>query len=204
MLGAGQTVSGRLDTGDPQLPDDSYFDLYEYRGQPGETIVVTLRSSDFNAYLQGGLASGATVTVEDSDNNGAGGTDARLSVTIGPTGLYRIRANSFTGGESGAYTLSLQSDIAASAGGANVLGAGQTVSGRLDTGDPQLPDDSYYDLYEHRGQPGETIVVTLRSSDFDAYLQGGPASGATVTVEDSDNNGAGGTNARLSVTIVSS
>ena len=47
-------VQDRLDTGDAQLDDDSFFDLYEYRGQPGETIVVTLRSSDFDAFLQGG------------------------------------------------------------------------------------------------------------------------------------------------------
>ena len=30
---AGQTISGRLDTSDGRLQDDSYFDLYEYRGQ---------------------------------------------------------------------------------------------------------------------------------------------------------------------------
>jgi len=65
-------VDGRLDTGDAQLTDDSYFDLYVYRGQPGEAIVVTLRSSDFDAYLQGGSASGADVTMEDSDDDGAG------------------------------------------------------------------------------------------------------------------------------------
>ena len=111
-IGPGQTVNGRLDTGDAQLPDNSFFDLFEYRGQPGEVIVVTLRSSDFDAYLQGGPDLEATV--EDSDNNGAGGTDARLSVTLGPSGLYRIRANSLGAGETGAYTLNLQSESAVS------------------------------------------------------------------------------------------
>jgi len=92
-IGPGQTVSGSLGTGDAQLDDDSFFDLYEYRGQPGEVIVVTLRSSDFDTFLQGGPASGADLTVEDSDDDGAGGTDSRLSVTLGPSGLDRIRAN---------------------------------------------------------------------------------------------------------------
>ena len=200
-IGPGQTVNGRLDVGDQQLTDDSYFDLYEYRGQPGEAIVVTLRSSDFDAYLQGGSASGADIAVEDTDDDGAGGTDARMSVTIGSSGVYRIRANSFGAGQTGAYTLSLQSETAASGGVGNIVSAGQTVSGRLDTSDSQLTDDSYFDLYEYRGQPGEAIVVTLRSSDFDAYLQGGPVSGADVAVEDSDDDGGGGTEARLSVTI---
>ncbi len=203
-INAGQTVNGRLDASDAQLTDDSYFDLYEYRGQPGETIVVTLRSSDFDAYLQGGPASGTDLTVEDSDDDGAGGTDARMSVTVGPSGVYRIRANSFGAGQGGAYTISLQSENATGGGGPNVLRAGQTVSGRLDTSDSQLTDDSYFDLYEYRGRPGETIVVTLRSPDFDAYLQGGPASGDDVTVEDSDDDGAGGTDSRMSVTVGSS
>ena len=43
-IGPNQTVNGRLDTSDAQLTNDSYFDLYEYRGQPGEEIVVTLRA----------------------------------------------------------------------------------------------------------------------------------------------------------------
>ena len=146
-IGPGQTVNGRLERSDALLDDDSYFDLYEYRGQPGEAIVVILRSSDFDAFLQGGPASGADVSVEDSDDDGAGGTDARLSVTLGPSGLYRIRANSYGAGETGAYTLSLQSDDAASSAGANVLDAGQTVSGRLDASAAQLAADSYFDLY---------------------------------------------------------
>lgn len=200
-IGPGQTVNGRLDTSDGLLTDESYFDLYEYRGQPGEAIVVTLRSSDFDAYLQGGPASGGDMTVEDTDDDGAGGTDARLSVTIGPSGVYRIRANSFGGGQTGAYSLSLESDNPSAGGGANILRAGQTVSGRLDTSDGQLTDDTYFDLYEYRGQPGEVIGVTLRSADFDAYLQGGPPSGPDIAVEDNDDDGAGGTDARLSVTL---
>jgi len=203
-IGAGQTVSGRLETSDGQLTDDSFFDLYEYRGQPGEAIIVTLRSSDFDAYLQGGPAAGTDVTVEDTDDDGAGGTDARLSVTIGPSGVYRIRANSLEAGRTGSYTLSLQSDAALGSGGVNILTAGQTVSGRLDASDSQLTDESYFDLYEYRGRPGEALVVTLRSSAFDAYLQGGTTSGSDPNMEDFDDDGAGGTDSRLSVTIGSS
>ncbi len=203
-LVAGQTVTGRLDTADAQLDDDSYFDLYEYRGQPGEVIVVTLRSSDFDAYLQGGAAQGADLNSQDSDDDSAGGTDARMSVTIGSSGVYRIRANSLGAGKTGAYTLNLQSESAGSGGGVSALSAGQTVAGRLDTADPQLGDDSYFDLYEYRGQPGEAIIVTMRSPDFDAYLQGGPAQGSDLTNDDSDDDGAGGTDARISVTIGSS
>jgi Putative metallopeptidase len=207
-LRAGETVSGRLDASDAQLSDESFYDLYEYRGQPGEAIVVTLRSSDFDAYLQGGPASGSDLSPDDTDDDGAGGTDARLTATVGATGVYRIRANSLGAGQSGAYTLTLESNTAGggatgggATGGGSTLRAGQTVSGALSSSDGRLTDDSYFDLYEYRGQAGESIVVTLRSSDFDAYLQGGPASGADISVEDSDDDGAGGTDARLSATV---
>lgn len=200
-IGPGQTVNGRLDTGDTRLTDDSFFDLYEYRGQPGEAIIVTLRSADFNAYLQGGPASGTDITVADSDNNGAGGTDARLSVTIGPSGLYRIRANSLGAGETGAYTLSLQSESAASSGGAVVVDAGQTVAGRLDTSDPQLPDDSHYDIYYYDGSPGERLLITLTSPDFDTFLRWGQGVGVAFEATLTDDDGGENTNSQLEVSL---
>lgn len=199
---AGQTISGALQPGDGELVDDSYFDLYEYRGQPGEALVVTLRSSDFDAYLQGGPADGADMDVADEDDDGAGGTDARMTVTVGATGVYRIRANSYGGGQTGSYTLTVTSDRpAAASSGATPITAGQTVTGSLDTSDSRLTDDSYFDLYAYRGQAGETVVVTLRSSDFDAFLQGGPSSGGSIDVEESDDDGAGGTDSRITATI---
>lgn len=202
---AGQTISGSLQPGDGELVDDSYFDLYEYRGQPGESLVVTLRSSDFDAYLQGGPADGLDLDVADEDDDGAGGTDARMSVTIGSTGIYRIRANSYGGGQTGSYTLAVTSDRpAASSNGAVQLSAGQSVSGALDTSDRILTDDSYFDLYEYRGQAGETITVTLRSSDFDTFLQGGPPAGDQVDVQETDDDGAGGTDSRITATLGSS
>lgn len=199
---AGQTVTGSLQAGDGELVDDSYFDLFEYRGQPGEALVVTLRSSDFDAYLQGGPAEGSDLDVTDEDDDGAGGTDARMTVTIGASGVYRIRANSYGGGQTGAYTLSVTSDRpAAAASGTTQLRAGQTVSGALDNSDPRLSDDSFFDLYEYRGQPGETITVTLRSPDFDAFLQGGVLSGGEVDVQESDDDSAGGTDSRITATL---
>lgn len=207
---AGQTITGSLQAGDGELTDDSYFDLYEYQGRPGEGLVVTLRSSDFDAFLQGGPAEGADMDAVDQDDDGAGGTDAQLNVTIGSTGVYRIRANSYGAGQTGSYTLTVTSDSPAAgtatgtASGAAQLRAGQTVSGDLSTSDRRLTDDSYFDLYEYRGQPGETVVVTLRSSAFDTFLQGGAPSGGEFTIDETDDDGAGGTDSRITATLGSS
>ena len=107
-IGAGQAVNGRLASSDPSLSDGSHYHVYEYRGSPGERIQITLRSGDFDTFLSGGPLQGGDVAVEDSDDDGAGGTDSMLEVTVGPSGAYGIRANSYSDGETGAYTLSGQ------------------------------------------------------------------------------------------------
>lgn len=200
-IAAGQTLNGRLESGDGLLEDDSFFDLFEYRGQPGEQIVITLRSSDFDAFLQGGPADGNDMSVEDNDDDSGGGTDAQITTRVGTSGVYRIRANSYGGGQTGAYTLTVESELGAAASGLTPIGAGQSVSGSLDTSDTELGDGSYFDIYEYRGQPGEAIIVTMRSNDFDAYLQGGPPSGEDLSPEDSDDDSAGGTDALMNGTV---
>jgi hypothetical protein len=205
-IAAGQTVSGRLDASDPKMDDDSHFDLYVYRGQPGESIVVTMRSSDFDAYLGGGTLAGGDLDQSDSDDDGAGGTDARLSVEVGPTGVYAIRANSLEGNTTGAYTLMVQSTSGGAStapGGVRTIRAGEVASGRLLASDPRLSDDSHYHSYRISGAAGEKFLITLTSDDFDAYLRWGRDSGGTFESLEYDDDSAGGTNARLEVTLTS-
>jgi hypothetical protein len=200
---ADQNIRGRLETTNPKLPDGSFYDLYLYRGRPGERIRVTMRSSDFDAYLSGGSFAGGSLNIADTDDDSDGGTDARMEVTIGADGLYAIRANSLFTGVTGAYTLLVESLAPSSQGGAapGYIEAGQTVQGRLHSGSRVRSDDSYYDLYLYQGSPGERIVIRMRSSSFDTYLSWGPWDGRQVSVEANDDDGDGGTDSRLEVTI---
>ncbi len=203
---AGQTISGRLEASDPRLSDGSYYDLYRYEGRAGDRIVITMRSDAFDTHLSWGRLAGSTFTADESDDDGAGGTDSRLTVTVGSGGSYGIRANSFDGDETGAYTLTVELVGGASApapgsAGAMEIAAGQTIHGRLDGSDPRLSDDSHYDLYVYRGSPGEEISITMRSSDFDTYLSGGSIRGGDFQAQDSDDDGAGGTDSRLIATL---
>ena len=205
-IAAGQTIAGRLDATDPKLDDDSHYDVYVYRGRPGEAIVVTMRSSDFDAYLAGGTMAGASLDQDDSDDDGAGGTDARMSVTVGPTGLYAIRANSLESDVTGAYTLMIQATAGAgntAAGGVRTIRAGEVANGRLAASDPRLSDDSYYHAYRLSGAAGEKFLITLTSDDFDAFLRWGRDSGGSFESLEYDDDSAGGTNARLEVTLAS-
>ncbi|HEX2091065.1 MAG TPA: DUF4344 domain-containing metallopeptidase, partial [Longimicrobiaceae bacterium] len=203
----GQTVSGRLTASDPVLSDNSHYHLYVYRGRPGEQVLVTLRSSDFDAYLAWGRLSGDEFNQEQSDDDSGGGTNAQLVGTVGSSGTYAIRANTLRAGEVGSYTLSVQPVGAVAQrqptvpAGALTVSAGQTVSGTLTRSDPMLSDSSYYDQYMYRGRPGDRLQITLRSSDFDAYLRWGRLDGTQVQAEAYDDDGAGGTDAQLSVTV---
>ncbi|HYW11269.1 MAG TPA: DUF4344 domain-containing metallopeptidase, partial [Longimicrobium sp.] len=201
---AGETVSGTLASSDTRLDDGSFFDLYTYRGTPGERITVTMSSSAFDAYLSGGTIRGGSITPEASNDDGAGGTNARMEAVVGTGGEFGIRANSIAANSTGAYTLRIESGGGGGGGTqttAGVIRAGAPVQGRLANGDPKLSDESFYDLFTYQGTPGEQIEVTLSSSDFDAYLGGGEDEASAVNGVDHDDDGAGGTNSQLRVTV---
>ena len=201
-LRKGVTGSGALSTSDSKLDDDSFYDMWTYRAQAGENLRITLRSSDFDAYLAVGKMDGDEFESEETDDDGAGGTDAQVKLTIGEAGVYHIRVNSLGADEKGSYTLLLEdgpASVPATVQGSLTLGS--SVSGSLSESDPILDDDSHYDLWTYRGRSGETIRMTLRSGGFDAYLSFGQMEGEDFTEQSSDDDGAGGTDAKLTVTL---
>lgn len=124
------TYSGQmLETGDCFFEDGSFFDaFFVFSTLP---CTVTLRSPAFNAglYVYASEQTGFTF-VDGADNVGVG-ADATVSLTScssGPNGLMFL-TNSFTGGESGPYTLTFTLQ-----GGAS-LHAGASSSG---TSHPQV------------------------------------------------------------------
>lgn len=208
----GQTVRGTLDASDGKAEDDSYFDTWTYAGPAGQPITITLRSSDFDAYLGWGQVVAGDWESAESDDDGAGGTDARLQVTPDGNGGYSIRVNTLGAGETGAYTLMVEAGNGGKpsrpvAGGgvrravAGAIAAGQTVRGSLDAGDPKADDDSYYDAWTYQGRAGERLVITLRSSDFDAYLNVGEGQGDAFSSLQTDDDSQGGTDARVQITL---
>ena len=114
----GETLQGTLAGSDPTLGDGSHYDLYAYSGSPGETVVFTMRSADFDAYLAVGQIQGNDISADETDDDSAGGTDAEITVVLGPSGQIGVRANSLSAGQTGRYTLQ-----AASLGGGSGRGS---------------------------------------------------------------------------------
>lgn len=105
VLNRGEETRGRLEESDPQAEDESYYDEYEVRGRPGERVTLVMRSADFDAFLAAGSGAGALWRQTMGDDNGAGGTDSRLVVTLPETGRIVVRANSLDPRKTGAYRI---------------------------------------------------------------------------------------------------
>ncbi|MEO7646622.1 MAG: caspase family protein [Gemmatimonadaceae bacterium] len=101
-------MTGTLETSDPQFPDKSHYDQWTYDGRRGERIQITLESSAFDAYLLLARQNGESVEPLEQDDDGAGGTNARIIVELPADGTFLVMANSFGEGAVGAYTLRVE------------------------------------------------------------------------------------------------
>lgn len=105
-IACGQTVFGELEPSDCALDDGSFADFHEFPGTAGQTVTVTMTSGSVDAYL---FLLDPNDSVIGEDDDGAGGTNARISnVTLNVSGSFAIVANSLTGGETGPYSVTLQ------------------------------------------------------------------------------------------------
>jgi hypothetical protein len=188
----GQTLQGQLDTGSLKLDDGSYYDLYRYDSPGNETIVITLSSSDFDAFLMVGTLENNTFNNLGNDDDGGGGTDSRLEVTLSAAGAYYFRANTISADETGSYTIGLTSAGSAPARAASTgpsvkdLKIGETIAGQLNASNEVLEDGSYAQRYRVRLAQGQQVEIDEGD------------------VVGNDDDSAGGTDARIEFTATKS
>lgn len=218
-LSLGTPATGELRQGDEVLEDESFADTWRFQGRAGQQLDVTLRSPDFDAYLVVGRLRNGEFSSLESDDDAAGGTDSKVSLTLDTSGEYLVRANTLFKNKTGRYTLLVAEaggpvmvEAPATGAGGNPLvsstpGArmplvlGQELSGSLGAGDDKISDGSYADIWVYQGRRGETLTMIQRSRDVDSYLTFGAAENGRWTWQTADNNGAGGKDSRLVVTL---
>lgn len=208
VIRPGESVSGRLSASDPTLGDGSHYDVWRFPVQARHRYRVTLRSDDFDAYLSVGANTAEECGDCTNDDDGAGGTDALVEFTGRADGTFQIRANSFDGGQMGSYQLTLEDvGVAEEHTGHNdapdagtPIQAGEVVTGTLARGDRKM-DNSYTDTWTYNGREGETIRVTLRSTDFDTYVTLGEYENGECTGMDGDDDSGGGTDSQITAEL---
>jgi S1-C subfamily serine protease len=115
LLGGGQpaqpiapnrAVDGQLNAESGKLPsDNSFFDAYTFEGKAGQRIIIEMTSSEVDSYLILLTPDGQDLA---HDDDGGGGSNARLVTALPADGTYTVLANSYRPGETGQYNLQLR------------------------------------------------------------------------------------------------
>lgn len=106
VIRPGEPATGILGPGSERFEDGTYVDYYVLHGAEGERVTIRLQSDDFDAYLF--LLSADNEVLAQDDDSGGGG-NALLRHTLPYTGAYRVAVNTLFAGESGSYTLTVES-----------------------------------------------------------------------------------------------
>lgn len=211
-LELGGEFTGALSTSDYASPEDHLLEAWELEGRAGESVTVDLLSEAFDAHL---YVTGPGLARTLSDDDGAGGCNARLSVTFLENGTFRVVASSFAG-ETGTYRIRVteRPEPAPSYGCGDVnpdvlaglptdgrtLALGSLEAGVLGPASRIVQDGRPGEAWLLEGSTGERLSVVLESDDFDAYLYlGGPGLGEILT----DDDGAGDLDSMIDVTLPS-
>ncbi len=105
----GRALEGTLDPSDFELADGSYVDEWIISAARTDTLVVTLASTDFDAFLSvGATVDGQFVAYSSNDDAAPPSKDARVVMIPPSSGEYVIRANSISPTAIGRYTLRVE------------------------------------------------------------------------------------------------
>ncbi|TVQ19252.1 MAG: serine protease [Leptolyngbya sp. DLM2.Bin15] len=166
----GAAISGQLDSDSNVLPfDNSYFNVYNFDGRAGQRIVIDMSSNEFDTFLILLDPNGVDIM---QDDDGGGGTNSKIEMTLPANGTYTIFANSYQPGETGRYSLRLQESGSASTTRPSPSnGFILNEQGRLGPGSLILQEDgSYYQEHTFYGTSGQTVTISMESNEFDTYL----------------------------------
>lgn len=107
VVSEGLTVEGVLDGASPLYFDDTPCLPYVFDLEAGETVVLSLRSEDFDADLRVGTVDEDGLFRSTDSDDGGGGLDAEYTLTAPEAGRYGVLANTLDG-TPGRFTLSLR------------------------------------------------------------------------------------------------
>ncbi|NJO86360.1 MAG: hypothetical protein HC818_07385 [Synechococcaceae cyanobacterium RM1_1_27] len=171
---ASQTISGQLDETARVNPlDDSYIQDHPLTVQSGDILIAAMNSADFDTYLAVRDSSDQIIA---SDDDSGPDVNSFMAVRFPSAGSYTIEASSFEGGETGDYELGY------------TLGSvewEQTIASRLGEGSARHPsDESWMEEHALEARGGRALLVSMTSTEIDAYLEVLDAQGEVIASND--------------------
>jgi hypothetical protein len=192
-----------LPVGDRELPggervmDSRYAEAWALEGRAGESVTITLESTAFDAYL---FVIGPGLGEVLSDDDSAGELNSMITVKFAEDGMYTVVATSVVDMATGTYTIRVTQplDLNELPTGERVAEIGGTMDGYLTATDPVIGEGRHGQAWSLSGSAGQTIIVDLISTEFDAYLMlVGPGIDEPIV----DDDGGDDLNSRLSVAL---
>jgi hypothetical protein len=196
-LTVGQIAQGSITSMDPANAEGQRFDDWRVPLKARHRYRVVMRSRAFDAFVAVGRGAGSAFAMSVSDDDAGGNTDASAFFVPGADGEYVVRARGLSGEATGAYTLAVTDEGEVQPLRAQLITVGQAVSAQIDANDPMTDDGKQVDYYRFAARAGRRYAVTMLAQSFDAYLEGGSGANGVFTKERSNDDGGGGTNARL-------
>ena len=190
-----------LATTDCHLENDAFADFWtlEITTATAGQVQVDLLSATFDTYVGLLGPTGAVLAENDDHATSVGAPFYDLSSRVVQTlaaGRYTIVATSFNPQTTGAYQLSAGPGLLCPEEG--VVALGTSTTGQALAVDDCSYDEYFADAYVVRVSTANPVTFTLTSPDFDAYLTLLDPSG---NVMHNDDDGAGGTDAQISVPL---
>ncbi|HEX2642753.1 MAG TPA: fibronectin type III domain-containing protein [Thermoanaerobaculia bacterium] len=172
----GQTRSGTLNADDCFFEETdgstSAVDVYTFQGTSGQTVTVSMTSSQVDSYLW--LFDPLENDTQDDD--GAGGNNARITQTLNRSGEWTIWANTAAGNQTGNYSITL---ACTGGGGGGVPSAPtnlQVVSTSSDEVDLSWTDNSSnetgFEVQIREGSGAFTSLGTVGANSAGATASG--------------------------------
>lgn len=199
-LKIGEAKEGVLDDGSALLQDGPIevpYQLFTFAGRR-QRVRVAVRSGAFDAAMRITRVTAAGEEEVGTDDDSGGGTDAQM--TFVATGDFRIYAKPLEADKAGPFTVSI-SEVQVRAVASRPLTIGQTIEATIESNDPELDDGRNFHQYAVTARPGERLIITLRSSAFDAFLDWGSVGPGGFESSTTDDDSGGDTDARLEVVM---
>jgi hypothetical protein len=118
----GSSVAGRFSSSDlSQLPEvprtGRYLHVWNLAGVAGQSVTIDMQSSSVDPYL---VVTGPGLSSPLTNDDGGGGTNARVTLRFRETGSYQVIASTYAERDVGDYTLSVSTIGGGAAGTADV------------------------------------------------------------------------------------